>query len=132
MIGQQLGPNQKLWLEALRSGEYTQTTEVLHNLETGGVCCLGVAAILFKTKETRVQDGLCEERSHKEKVRWYDFEQAVAPPYVVRNLSLRSQSGVPVCITHTCLTDMNDEGKTFEEIADIVQANPFQYFIEPK
>jgi hypothetical protein len=30
------------WVEALRSGRYSQATEVLHDEENGGFCCLGV------------------------------------------------------------------------------------------
>lgn len=32
----------KKWVEALRSGEYTQTRNVMYNPKTGGFCCLGV------------------------------------------------------------------------------------------
>jgi len=39
-----LTEKKKIWLDALRSGEYKQATETLHNLDTGGFCCLGVAA----------------------------------------------------------------------------------------
>lgn len=31
------------WLEALRSGEYSQTTGRLYDSNVGGYCCLGVA-----------------------------------------------------------------------------------------
>ncbi len=36
-----------LWLEALRSGEFTQTKSVMHSRE-GGYCCLGVGCEVFK------------------------------------------------------------------------------------
>lgn len=39
-----LADKKKIWLDALRSGEYKQAKDTLHNLDTGGFCCLGVAA----------------------------------------------------------------------------------------
>src|SRR5690349_4293104 len=38
------------WLNALRSGEYTQTTGRLHDSQTGGYCCLGVLCDLAERK----------------------------------------------------------------------------------
>ena len=32
----------RVWLEALRSGDYTQGCDQLLNTESGGYCCLGV------------------------------------------------------------------------------------------
>ena len=34
--------NMALWVKALRSGDYTQAQQRLHDTKTGGYCCLGV------------------------------------------------------------------------------------------
>jgi hypothetical protein len=39
-----------LWLEALESGDYKQTRDVLHD-DDGGYCCLGVACDLYEKHE---------------------------------------------------------------------------------
>lgn len=43
----------KLWLDALESGEYKQTTETLYDPDTKGFCCLGV--LQHKLLEGNVQ-----------------------------------------------------------------------------
>lgn len=52
----------KLWLDALRSGEYTQTTGELKNSE--GYCCLGVLCdIAVKNGViTEIEDGYLSQR----------------------------------------------------------------------
>ena len=34
------------WIEALRSGDFTQARQVLHDPRSGGFCCLGVLSVL--------------------------------------------------------------------------------------
>ena len=41
----------KIWVKALRSGKYKQTTTKLR--DTFGFCCLGVACDLFKEKHQK-------------------------------------------------------------------------------
>jgi hypothetical protein len=49
---QPLGPKQKAWVDALRSGEWKQTTGVLQAPRQESYCCLGVAC---KVAEPEVQ-----------------------------------------------------------------------------
>ena len=52
---QKLGPNQKRWIKALRSGKFTQGKEKLHSLD-GAMCCLGVACNIFGMKPKKVAE----------------------------------------------------------------------------
>jgi hypothetical protein len=46
--------NARKWVEALRSGEYTQTQGVLR--DESGYCCLGVACVVYETAtETKIE-----------------------------------------------------------------------------
>jgi hypothetical protein len=50
MTKQQL-ENNRQWIAALRSGQYQQCRERMH--ENGGHCCLGVAGLLFPEIDTQ-------------------------------------------------------------------------------
>ena len=90
------------WVEALRSGKYTQTTRCLR--DGTGFCCIGVLADVVGVEW--------------EKQVWQDgeafFEMGGDEP--VRAV------GVPVP-TQAALVAMNDHGKSFAEIADYIEAN---------
>jgi hypothetical protein len=111
-------PNQTQFLVALRSGNYEQTWTGLH--DTCGSCCLGVAAQEFLTPQTVVKEvgGRIA----------YDGEQSFAPKYVIKALGLFSDIGSGNAPHLTSLLELNDSGKTFSEIADIIEANPEAYF----
>lgn len=51
-------PKQELesWLEALRSKEYAQCNGILHDIESGGYCCLGVFARVQLEDDFHVED----------------------------------------------------------------------------
>jgi len=126
-----LGPNQKLLVDALRSGKFTQTTAgVLHDVQTDSMCCLGVAAKLFLTDEEveEVEDVNLDDSSST----YYAYAGAVraAPEYVVSKLSLFCRLG-STCDRDDTLADLNDEGSTFVEIADLLEADPSRYFSSP-
>jgi hypothetical protein len=87
------------WVAALRSGEYKQCKNQLH--ANGGHCCLGVAEIVLGVKST--------------------------DKYVLKG------EGIPIELScyHSNeavdlineLTEMNDSGISFLEIADYIEAN---------
>jgi hypothetical protein len=123
-----LGPNQKLLVDALRSGKFTQTTAgVLHDVQTDSMCCLGVAAKLFLTDEEVEEVNLGDSSSTYYA---YGGEVRSAPEYVVSNLSLFCSLGSN-CDRGDTLADLNDEGSTFVEIADLLEADPSRYFSSP-
>lgn len=93
-------------LSMLRSGDYEQVEGVLHEIDTDRFCCLGLAGkaakvpleILAKYNEQM----LCSR----------EFERYEGIPEAMRDYDLNRQ-----------LAEMNDEGKTFLEIADWVVEN---------
>ena len=112
-----LGPNQTKWVESLRSGKYRQGRGYLR--VENRYCCLGVGCEIFDIeKHARVQD----------KILYYEFgkEQpcvSICPDELWEILGFISCSN---------LVSMNDNGKSFTEIADEIEKNSDKYFGEPK
>lgn len=93
----------KRWVEALRSGEYKQTKGTL-NMKNTCFCCLGVYADVTDlgtwhgvARQTLTINGTTHQRT-------CDL------PYTI----------IPQLIQNT-LIDMNDNGKSFTEIADYIE-----------
>ena len=114
------------WLEALRGGEYKQTRYTLHS-PNDGFCCLGVLCDIY-TKEF---GGSCEY-DEREYTCGYTLEvgdelaQVELPHCVVEWAGLEMCSPeVHVAVgdsdfVPTTLAELNDEGKGFEYIADVI------------
>ena len=99
-----------IWVEALRSGEYSQGKNKLQDLN--GFCCLGVlcnlgekAGISVTKRDGRLVGNYLH--SQKEIMEWS---------------GINSPIGVYVGSEKT-VSDLNDEGKSFEVIADIIEQN---------
>lgn len=116
----------KLWIEALRSGEYEQTQGCLRD-ETG-FCCLGVLTDLYlkeHDEDWTAGDGIiCSENrnpysAHEEvnylpeDVRIWAGLLSQSPTVVTRESS--QDSGIEA------LANLNDSGKSFQEIAQIIE-----------
>ena len=128
-MGQDLGPLQQRWVDALRSGNYKQAHK--GKLKSAqGYCCLGVACQLFavelalttevETDCTRFNGCIC-----------------VVPEAVIDALGLQSGIGGPGDRGYRAgvynLSYENDTNKkTFEQIADHVTTYAHFYFKEPK
>jgi hypothetical protein len=104
------------WVDALRSGGYIQTKGALSRLEDGpdGVdtyCCLGVLCELFPGTE-KIE---CEEDSDDGPVIEYKIMDTLGlyrlPTYIKNIVDISNYR-------ESTLVKMNDDGKTFEEIAD--------------
>ncbi len=101
----------RLWVEALRSGEYKQTKGTLHNLDDGGFCCLGLGALVLgiASKDYMgVVPYVCE-----------DGEKEICdegPGYVYDYWRGKTSKDVI-----NILTKMNDRGDTFAEIANWIE-----------
>ncbi len=87
------------WVAALRSGEWQQGMGTLHNEFDGKTthCCLGVADVLFGLKSRSTT---------------YLASTAGISPSSAMFLNMMDQS---------TLVSANDSGKTFAEIADIIE-----------
>ena len=115
-----LNQNAKKWVAALRSGDYRQGKGAL--LTNEGYCCLGVACALY------IHEGLGTA------IEILGDPTAGHLPEVVKEwLNLSTRSGAydgPEhrdtygLTTSTWLVNDNDYGKTFSEIADIIESEP--------
>jgi hypothetical protein len=95
------------WVEALRSGEYEQGCGALRT-EDGKYCCLGVLTDLYCKAKGVTFDGVTRSN------RW------------VLNLSVRRWAGLESpnpAVPQAPLAWLNDSGRTFAEIADLIEGN---------
>ena len=115
----------KLWVEALRSGEYQQGRNYL--CTESRFCCLGVACDLFIKHER-----LLNVRTRETGVKEFNEEAMGLPCEVQQWLGLTGKEGVYRDHEHLsrCLSAHNDSGKTFDEIASIIESNPPGLFTE--
>ena len=120
-MNQQLGPNQTLWLEALRSNNYAQGRYSLRREDR--FCCLGVACEIFGVPSSIPDEGSVA----------YGLSEEVcgAPIETIELLQLYGQAGDDVGSSDS-LAHMNDNGASFTQIADLITANPERYFRSPK
>lgn len=98
------------WLEALRSGDYQQGKNVLRSSfgPANTYCCLGVLCDILPQAEWKPYNGRWRI--------WHGFE--IEESYVPQNLASELE------LTHPhqrILARMNDEGRSFEEIADYIE-----------
>lgn len=103
-----MNKNAKKWVKALRSGKYKQGKD---RLRTGDkFCCLGVACDLYK-KETNKD---------------YKGSRKFLPRKIQKWLKLKSPHG---SFGFNTLTTINDcEGKTFKQIANIIEKHIDELF----
>lgn len=121
-----------VWVAALRSGDYTQGKSVLHRKVEGRdqFCCLGVLCDLaakagvVASANTRPR---CEcESCQGNVIQVYDGHDDFLPPVVYQWAGL--PNGNPSTSVElddpdvpSTLSYLNDNGKTFEEIAAIIE-----------
>ena len=112
------------WLEALRSGEYKQTTSTLMNPTTNGYCCLGVLCDLyakevggsfdsdgfFRDKKGNMGDGTPPD----DVIKWAEMRDE--NPSVSGKYSKMVDNEDNISIA-----ELNDEGKRFKTIANIIE-----------
>ncbi len=95
------------WCEALRSGKYKQGKASLHDKITNTFCCLGVLCDLGYAIPAKNGD------------QYIDLEENI---YGDIFSILKTNEGTYIQGTSS-LADLNDSGKTFNEIADIIEQN---------
>lgn len=88
------------WIAALRSGKYSQTQSTLHDEK--GFCCLGVAADVFEVADL--------EDMYK------PGGETEGPDWVYKKLKKQ----IPKKIYEKGIS-MNDRGRSFSEIADMIE-----------
>jgi hypothetical protein len=106
------------WLKALRSGEYKQGQENLHPKD-GSFCCLGVLTDIYIKEIGRdwEEDSSC-----------YVFNGCggLLPSEVMKWAGLESEEAWDNTLRmsdeeYNSLSVMNDSGRTFEEIAEVIE-----------
>ena len=107
-----MNDNMKKVVKALRSGGYAQTRESLQ--DRYGYCCLGVMCDVYR-EETGVE---LELNSDGDINGGHLADQVGVKEWV----GLKSSNGRSRY--NTSLVTMNDEGKTFLEIADFIESEP--------
>lgn len=118
-----MNDNAKEWVAALRSGEYSQGTGHLYD----GInhCCLGVGCRIFglaaRHKVKKNGDGV-----------WtFNGQDKELPLEVMEWLGLSSLGGnYLINGVFSALDIDNDDGKTFAELADIIESEPEGLFME--
>jgi hypothetical protein len=118
------------WLEALESGTYKQTKNVLHRREKekDSYCCLGVLCDLA------VKAGVLEECDIEQdgNIILYDGNDGTLPPDVQEWIGLASDVGAygdPNVNDGHSLAEFNDKGKKFKTIAKIIRSKPEGLFV---
>jgi hypothetical protein len=98
------------WIKALRSGQYKQGEGNL--CSNGAFCCLGVLTNIY-IQETNQQ-------WHHDVGGLYSFEtNGGTLPFSVQQWAGIGAPNPYVCGQH--LTDWNDNGASFEELADLIE-----------
>jgi hypothetical protein len=115
-----MNDNAKAWVAALRSGEYEQTFGVLGN--GSAHCCLGVAC------ELAVKAGLItSELDETGGCMIYKGRSGSLPQEVRSMFGIKGEMG---SYAGSTLARQNDSGKTFAEIADIIESEPEGLFVK--
>ena len=112
----------KIWVDALRSGEYTQGRTCLKSTN-GDHCCLGVLCELY--------DKHNEEKLSKKELDDMVFFSGFArllPTQVMNWAGLSWSDGsidykIDYDYVLESLANFNDRGSSFQEIADIIEQN---------
>ncbi len=114
----------KLWVKALRSGEYEQTECSLR--DNIGYCCLGVACDLYNN---HFPNDLLEIYVDEDRGQVYVYDNCATylPEKVRIALGLQTIEGRMRnynLIEINSLSLMNDRGATFNDIADMIESSP--------
>lgn len=91
------------WIRALKSGKYKQTTGALKNHE--GFCCLGVLCDLINPKGWR-GDKDYEFNFNGSRTGFMPVRMGILPKKIQKQLA-----------------DLNDNGESFEDIAEYIKKN---------
>lgn len=131
-----MNDNAKKWVAVLRSGEFKQTQRTLTKIDAEnnivGCCCMGVACEMFDKENPGVLEvkNIPSEEDYDARRR-YNGEDALPPIVVINWLGLRDRNGqFGPYEDGSCLTGANDDGKSFNTIADLIEKNEAELFHE--
>ena len=120
-----MNKNAKKWVHALRSKQYAQTTGTLckEGKSYDKFCCLGVACDLYQQEKG---DLIIENHHYCVDELSYDGCTGSLPIKVQTWLGLTTRMGDYDCKD---LTVENDNGKSFKQIAQIIEDNEKELFV---
>ena len=107
--------NKKRWVKALRSGEYTQAENQLCLVDSDrseSFCCLGVAYDVLYDGDWELDGnsyGIRFDSDGESSIEWRTL-----PQVILDKIGLTHEDEAK-------LAEMNDEGMTFEQIADYIE-----------
>ena len=117
----------KKLIENLRSDKYKQGKNVLHSIDRKEYCCLGVACETYFDEMMSIDIGETKLGIHGN-IATYDGYHTQLPNEVQKVFGFRSRYGSHISgYTDLALTSLNDDGKTFKQIADILEENYEDY-----
>ena len=117
----------KAWVDALRSSRFRQARHALRVLDYDSrlpsLCCLGVACEISGLGEWEKENLFCESGG--------DSTDDILSRNVANRLGMKTKDGKIILDgTETSLVFLNDKrGKSFAEIADIIETNADQLFV---
>lgn len=117
---------QKMWVATLRSGEYQQGVGFL--CQGDNYCCLGVACDLYIKHVDPEYPQEDQENADGITRHTYGGAAAILPHKVQVWLGLKELSGM-YGDGEESLASLNDQGKTFAEIADLIESEPEGLFV---
>ena len=111
----------KIWVDALKSGEYKQGTEYL--CAGDRYCCLGVLCDLYA--QNAADNLRIVEKQKGDKgftITYYNYDSEVLPEIVQEWAGMSTNTGKYMSDTlfESSLASDNDQGATFEELADVI------------
>lgn len=113
-------PEQEAWLHDLETTKTKQAIGILHSRKglKNSYCCLGRACVVLKVERT-IED---------KRIEYEGSDQVLS--YAARDrLHLFSTNGHDKRSNST-LTELNDKGMSFKEIAKTVRSDPWNWFRE--
>lgn len=105
------------WIEALKSGKYKQGRE--HLRAGDDFCCLGVLCDIYKNQSTEKVEWESPDRGNVYSILNHS---GVLPKPVQEWAELDSENPITGDAGHS-LAHLNDTGKSFLEIADLIEKN---------
>ena len=120
----------KKWCAALRSGDYKQGTDVLHNTSNNTYCCLGVLCDIYQREgnkfDTVSVDNFGVETDNgfeNLSATYFDGRCDVLPVVVMRWADIDCSSGSFDDDLYNLAAMNDDHGYTFGDIAKVIEEN---------
>lgn len=118
--------NVAAWVVALRSGKYKQGRDAL-NKNDRKFCCLGVACEVLIERGYKIEKIFenCGHPTKRGRLVSYGDECEALPAAAQHALGLADSMGdYDNGLRHTSLAQLNDQGRRFATIADIIESAP--------